>query len=284
MDKVRTVLTHCGAPELFWTDCLLSVVHVHNRTTHKSLPPDITPYHRWTGKAPDVAHLRPFGCICYAHVPKTTARGKLDPRAIIGMMLGYNASGSGYTVWDINSNKRRVIETRDCKFREGQYYKQLTAASGRGGGIHALDRISSTSSSSTTTIPQPATQSDDDDETDEPAAQPTHGRQQRSQAVDLTEADETVPTARADSRRPLNRELALLRDFNVSGDRDGAPSTLGSTLAARQTPLHPSDSATELSMAMAEVQVEEPRTFRQAMASPQAEEWREGCTKEKCSS
>ena len=283
MDKVRTILTHCGAPEYFWTDCLQAVVYTHNRTTHKSLPPDVTPFHRWYGKPPNVAGLRPFGCVCYVHVPKTTARGKLDPRAIIGMMLGYSASGNGYKVWDIHSGKGRVIESRDCDFREWQYYGMLPAAGGRGGGTQAMDRTSSTNSGADTTATPPTDQPDGQDDTAVQAPTPPTGVSPRTPQQSNVIAGvhhPHNPTVITETRRPISRELASLRDFNVSGDKDNAPSTLGSTRAARETPLHPIDDETALSMAMAETPADEPRSYRAAMAGPHAEEWTGGCRKE----
>lgn len=34
------------------------------------------------------------------------------------MMLGYSTSGNGYKAWDIYGGTKRVIESRDCDFRE----------------------------------------------------------------------------------------------------------------------------------------------------------------------
>jgi transposase InsO family protein len=311
MDKVRTILTHSGAPEMFWTDCLLSVIHVHNRTTHKSLPDNITPYQRWFGKPPNVDGLRPFGCICYVHVPKTTARGKLDPRATVGMMLGYSSSGNGYKVWDIynTSKKVKLIESRDCDFREWQYYGMLPVTGGRGGGIRALDSTSSTNS--TNAIQNDSDEnSDPTEENDAPPegdvqtapSPPVNNREDRLN-VDQQPSDQkdaaTEPTdsepdgsginstvADVGGRRLKGRELSALQDFMSSGSRDNAPSTLGSKMAARQTPLNPPDVAhtvqtiTPLAMAMTELSADEPRSYKEAMAGQNAEKWNGGCIKE----
>lgn len=312
MDKVRTILTHCGAPEYFWTDCLLAIVHVHNRTTHKSLPADITPFHRWYGKPPRVNGLRPFGCICYVHVPKTTARGKLDSRAKVGMMLGYSTSGNGYKVWDIYGGTKRVIESRDCDFREWQFYDMLHAAGGRGGGIRALDSTSSTSSSSltpTAPLTAPNAQStslphseEEDEVTEEnrtpseesnvqtiPSPPADHTSEQQQDNADIEPTDgsgvSAIPVEHTGGRKLKGRELAGLKDNMSSGGRDNAPSTLGSKLAARQTPLTPDvaqavQAITPLAMAMAELSTDEPGSYREAMAGPHAAEWRGGCIKE----
>jgi transposase InsO family protein len=298
MDKVRTILTHCGAPEYFWTDCLLAVVHVHNRTTHKSLPPDVTPFHRWYGKPPRVDALHPFGCICYVHVPKTTARGKLDPRAIIGMMIGYSSSGNGYKVWDINSgSKRTIIESRDCDFREWQYYGMLSG--GREGGTQALDTSSTNSNNSNVAPIEPLSnsQSEAGDESDTEDSSLSYNdeksdadREQKDAVTETNESDgsgiNAIPIDDIGGRRLRGRrELAALRDYMSSGDKDNAPSTLGSTLAARQTPLSsnvaPSlQNSTSFSMAITELSTDEPRSYKEAMAGPDSEKWKGGCTQE----
>ena len=247
------------------------------------------PFHRWYGKSPSLTGIHPFGCVCYVHVPKTTARGKLDPRATIGMMLGYSQSGNGYKVWDIYGAGRRVIESRDCDFREWQYYSTLAAAGGRGGGIHALDSTSSTNSSTTTALPLPTHDADGDDDTTEeltiPSSDPCRSTSQQSNAIAGVDHSDgrgvnTTPTADTGASRSLPRQLRILRDFNAAGDRDNAPSTLGAIRAARQTPLHPAHTTTALHMAMAELSVEEPRSYREAMTGPQAVEWTSGCTTE----
>jgi hypothetical protein len=42
----------------------------------------MTPEEKFTGKKPDVSHLRAFGCIAYIHVPNEK-KSKLDPKAKI---------------------------------------------------------------------------------------------------------------------------------------------------------------------------------------------------------
>ena len=67
---------HAGLTAGFWTYAVRTSVHVYNltpiiRADYK------TPKELWTGKVPDVSHLRVFGCSAYVHVLKEKRR-KLD--------------------------------------------------------------------------------------------------------------------------------------------------------------------------------------------------------------
>jgi transposase InsO family protein len=301
MDKVRAVLSRSGAPEYFWPDALRTVVYVHNRTPHKSLPDHTTPYTRWTDKLPKVGHLRPFGCIAFVHVPKSTSRGKLDARATICMMLGYSTSGKGYRLWDIGHNK--IIESRDVDWREWQYYNALPQAVGRGGTPQTSDTTPSSDATSSDNNgsnkqdhhdpPSHSHSSDDSDEegaednpkrhpltadqsgTDNKTSEPQGNDTSNTESVDgsgVTPSPATIPIPAVRT----SRELRGLRDFMIPGPKDSAPSQLGSRLADRERPL--SNSA--LALATAELSFDEPRSYREAMERPDASEWSDACERE----
>jgi len=50
----------------------------------------MTPKEKFTGKKPDVSHLRVFGCIAYVHVPDEK-RSKLDPKVEKCIFIGYSS-------------------------------------------------------------------------------------------------------------------------------------------------------------------------------------------------
>ncbi|GFW94620.1 retrovirus-related Pol polyprotein from transposon TNT 1-94 [Trichonephila clavipes] len=60
------------------------------------------------GRKPSVLHLKPFGCLAYASVPKQI-RKKFDMRAKMGIMMGYAQRTKGYRIWLIDENK--LVET-----------------------------------------------------------------------------------------------------------------------------------------------------------------------------
>jgi hypothetical protein len=55
----------------------------------------MTPEEKFTGKKPDVSHLRVFGCIAYVHV-LDEKKSKLDPKAEKCIFIGYSLEQKGY--------------------------------------------------------------------------------------------------------------------------------------------------------------------------------------------
>ncbi|GFV63656.1 retrovirus-related Pol polyprotein from transposon RE1 [Trichonephila clavipes] len=69
------------------------------------------------GRKPSVLHLKPFGCLAYAGVPKQI-RKKFDMRAKMGIMMGYAQRTKGYRIWLIDEN--RLVETINVRFDENK--------------------------------------------------------------------------------------------------------------------------------------------------------------------
>ena len=68
IEKVRTMLVQSRLPHSFWAEALNTAVHVHNLSPSRVLG-DKTPRELFTGKKPNVAYLRSFGCTAFVHVP-----------------------------------------------------------------------------------------------------------------------------------------------------------------------------------------------------------------------
>ena len=62
-----------------------------------------------------VTHLRIFGCIAYAQVPKTE-RKKLDDRGERCIFIGYSEESKAYKLYNPLTNK--VVMSRDVIFKE----------------------------------------------------------------------------------------------------------------------------------------------------------------------
>ena len=69
-------------------------MYLRNRSPTKAVD-GMTPFEAWNKVKPDVGHLRVFGCLCYAHIPKDE-RQKLDVKARKCIMLGYGTETKAY--------------------------------------------------------------------------------------------------------------------------------------------------------------------------------------------
>ena len=81
-------------------------MYVQNRFPHKILGMS-TPEEVFSGKRPDISHLRIFGSPVYMHVTKDT-RKKLDPTAEVGIFVGYTDTPHKYRVYFPDSCKTVV--------------------------------------------------------------------------------------------------------------------------------------------------------------------------------
>ncbi|GFX09416.1 retrovirus-related Pol polyprotein from transposon TNT 1-94 [Trichonephila clavipes] len=69
------------------------------------------------GIKPSIRHLRPFGSTLYVGTPRPL-RGKLDPKAKKGILVGFALGTRGYRVWIPEDSK--VIETSNVRFQKPQ--------------------------------------------------------------------------------------------------------------------------------------------------------------------
>ena len=76
---------------------------------------DKTPFEAWSGRKPSVNHLRVFGSICFAYVPKEL-RQKLDESSERCIFVGYASYTKGYRLY--NLKRKKVVVCRDVLFSE----------------------------------------------------------------------------------------------------------------------------------------------------------------------
>ena len=72
-------------------------MYVQNRTPHRVLE-NKTLEEFFSGKKPEVNHLRIFDCPVYIHIPKEK-RNKLDPSGKKGIFVGYSESSKAYRIY-----------------------------------------------------------------------------------------------------------------------------------------------------------------------------------------
>ena len=95
-------------------------MYIQNRTPHRVLRKK-TLEEVFTGKKPEVGHLRIFGSMAYYHVPNEK-RSKLDQTAERQFLVGYSEVSKAYRIYIPNS--RKVVIRHDVKFMEDRAFQK----------------------------------------------------------------------------------------------------------------------------------------------------------------
>jgi len=129
MAKSRAMRIGANLPHNLWKEIINTAIYLHNRTPRQDSDWK-TPYeilYTYTAKLsglsgirkPQLSHLRAYGCRAYAMTADAQEKKrrlyKLDPRAHIGYLVGYNSSNI-FRIWI--PHKGKVISTRDVIFDE----------------------------------------------------------------------------------------------------------------------------------------------------------------------
>ena len=114
-ERIRAMLADSGLPGSMWAEAVVCANYTRNRTpvvSHGKTPLEV-----FTGRAPDLAHLRVWGARAFMHVPKETRR-KLKPVSEKGWFVGYEPNSTGYRF--LRERDGRILVTRDLIVDEGR--------------------------------------------------------------------------------------------------------------------------------------------------------------------
>ena len=75
----------------------------------------------FSGKKPEIGHLRIFGCITYSYIPKEK-RTKLEPTAEKGIFVGYSETSRAFRIYILA--QRKVVVRWDVKFEEDRAFRR----------------------------------------------------------------------------------------------------------------------------------------------------------------
>ncbi|EOY20321.1 Cysteine-rich RLK (RECEPTOR-like protein kinase) 8 [Theobroma cacao] len=103
-------------PKRFWAEAASTAVYLLNIIPTRAKQ-NITPYEAWYGTRPSVDHLRVFGSLCYQHIPEEQ-RDKLQPKAQIGVLIGYSLKSKAYRIFQVESG--RISVSRNVVFDENR--------------------------------------------------------------------------------------------------------------------------------------------------------------------
>lgn len=121
MEKVRCLLDESGLAEKFLAEAAATAAYLINRSPSSAVDHSI-PEELWLNRKPGLKHLRRFGSVAYVHHDQ----GKLKPRALKGVFVGYSVSIKGYKVWLLDEEK--CVISRNVKFQEEIVYKNVNGA------------------------------------------------------------------------------------------------------------------------------------------------------------
>ncbi|KAA8623684.1 hypothetical protein PtrV1_04990 [Pyrenophora tritici-repentis] len=108
----RAIRLHAGLPKEYANECVMSAIYLLNRTPVEAIDWRC-PYTKVKGVKPSVAHLEVIGARAYVLNEKLPRGAKLDSRALIGHLVGFDSTNI-FRVWLPSIG--RVIRTRDVVF------------------------------------------------------------------------------------------------------------------------------------------------------------------------
>nr|GEZ78439.1 hypothetical protein [Tanacetum cinerariifolium] len=119
IEMARSMMKSMEVPDTLWGEAVRQAVYIQNRVPTKTLG-DMTPYERWSGKNPNLEHLRVFGCVAHSKVLRGHQQ-KLDSRSEMLVHLGTKTGSKAYRLLDPVSERIQV--SRDVRFDEGKLWK-----------------------------------------------------------------------------------------------------------------------------------------------------------------
>lgn len=115
VEKARCLLFDAKLEVKFWAEAVNTAVYMKNRSPAAGLGGDTTPYEMWTGRKPNIGHLRIFGSPVMVHIPKQKRR-KWDKKSTRKLLVGYSENTKGYRLFDPAS--QNIVIARDVVIME----------------------------------------------------------------------------------------------------------------------------------------------------------------------
>lgn len=117
VEKARCLLYDASFDKQLWAEAVNTAVYLKNRSPSAVLDKNTTPYERWTGRKPNLDHIRMFGSPVMVHIPKVR-RNKWDKKSQMFQLVGYSENTKGYRLYDRKTNK--ITMARDVVVMESQ--------------------------------------------------------------------------------------------------------------------------------------------------------------------
>nr|GEW98337.1 retrovirus-related Pol polyprotein from transposon TNT 1-94 [Tanacetum cinerariifolium] len=125
MDKVRCLLIQYGLPKTFWAEASCTAAYLINRSPSTAIEKN-TPMKMWWEHPSDHGMLMIYGCVAYPH----DKQGKLEPKTIKCILLGYFEGVKGYRLYRLDDESPKIVTSRNVVFNESVMYKDMLKDSG----------------------------------------------------------------------------------------------------------------------------------------------------------
>lgn len=122
VSMARSFLKEKQMPLYFWGEAVRHAVYVLDRLPTRALS-GCTPYEAWSGKKPDLGHLKTFRCLAHMKVPSVHTT-KLDDRSRVVVYLGKEPGTKAHRLYDPQS--KRICVSRDVVFEESKSWTWKT--------------------------------------------------------------------------------------------------------------------------------------------------------------
>ncbi|GJW56756.1 retrotransposon protein, putative, ty1-copia subclass [Tanacetum coccineum] len=122
ISKARCMLSNAGLSKRFWAEAASTACYLINMSLSTAIDKTI-PIEVWSNSPANYEDLRVFGCIAYPHADN----GKLDPRAVKCIFLGYKSRVKGYKLWCPETEK--VVISRNVIFNEQKMFRESESES-----------------------------------------------------------------------------------------------------------------------------------------------------------
>jgi hypothetical protein len=119
--RARAMRIQAGLPKSLSNELIRTAAYVLNRTPTEALSWK-TPYEVVWKTKPKVHHMHPIGCQAYVLNRSLKRADKLESRALIGHLVGYDSTNI-FRIW--LPTRDEVIRTRDVIFEPANFYKSL---------------------------------------------------------------------------------------------------------------------------------------------------------------
>ncbi|MBW0507495.1 hypothetical protein O181_047210 [Austropuccinia psidii MF-1] len=117
LEKARCILLQSKIPMKYWEEAVSTATFLCNLVPkHEDQK---TPYEIWHNMKPSLHRLKPFGCRAWLEIPTNQIANKSDPKAWDGIFLGYKNEASSFCILRLIDQK--IIISRHVVFDEEKF-------------------------------------------------------------------------------------------------------------------------------------------------------------------